>query len=332
MSRANVTPTQALSRLLAAAKQINADECKDERVFQALQGEIGVAEGVLRDYVEPEVDQLLARLDAKETRNKMLLSELDALSARYFHDGVPPAHFGKEWFIAVMDDGDKVVLRLLDEENAYDYTTMDATYFKAYRVKKWMQFPDSQYITYGGAAPIAAQSAVAAASVLDGWQWVPIEPTDAMLDVMHKSIRIHCIPSLGEANILNDKDVYTSMLAAAPLHEAGNAAAGQEPIGYLRQSEIDKMADLRVAGVGMMLHKESGEGKVAVYLATPSIAAPTEVERDAVQMPRPCSHCTGGKVKSGLTMMEQPCHICAGTGLIWPNRGVIAAIATGEKK
>lgn len=70
----------------------------------------------------------------------------------------------------------------------------------------------------------------------------------------------------------------------------------------------------------------------AVQLAAaPAIAAPTEVERDAVQMPRPCSHCTGGKVKSGLTMMEQPCHICAGTGLIWPNRGVIAAIATGEK-
>lgn len=59
---------------------------------------------------------------------------------------------------------------------------------------------------------------------------------------------------------------------------------------------------------------------------------PKEVERDAVKMPSPCSHCTGGKVKSDLTMMEQTCHICAGTGLIWPNRSVIAAIATGEAK
>ena len=121
-----------------------------------------------------EVEQLKARLDAKETRNKMLLAELDALGARYFHGGTPPAHFGKEWFIAVMDDGDKVVLRALEEENAYDYTTMDATYFKAYRVKKWMQFPDSQYITYQGTcAQLEAQQAgdvVRAKDIAFGYQ------------------------------------------------------------------------------------------------------------------------------------------------------------------
>lgn len=55
-------------------------------------------------------------------------------------------------------------------------------------------------------------------------------------------------------------------------------AVEQQPIGYLRQSEIDKMADPRVAGVGMMLHKEPGEGKVAVY------AAPQAADTDKVRL------------------------------------------------
>lgn len=48
-------------------------------------------------------------------------------------------------------------------------------------------------------------------------------------------------------------------------------------------------------------------------------------------MPRPCNHCNCGKVKSSLTMMEQPCYICAGSGMIWPNAEIIAAITATKE-
>ena len=53
MIRSNVTPMDALRRCVEAMKQIDFADCKDERVWQALGAAQGVAEGVLRDYVEP---------------------------------------------------------------------------------------------------------------------------------------------------------------------------------------------------------------------------------------------------------------------------------------
>lgn len=63
-------------------------------------------------------------------------------------DGEPPFPWCDEWFIAVTAYGDKVVLTALPKEHTYDYKTADNTYFKADKIAKWAQFPDSEYIPY----------------------------------------------------------------------------------------------------------------------------------------------------------------------------------------
>jgi len=60
-------------------------------------------------------------------------------------DGEPPKPYGREWFIAETTYGDKVVLKALPDDYSYDYKTADETYIKADKIKRWMQFPDSNY-------------------------------------------------------------------------------------------------------------------------------------------------------------------------------------------
>lgn len=86
------------------------------------------------------------------THGPALLASLSATAAGdakdgYFvwHQGSPRSFWGEEWFIAKLDDGDHVVLRSLPEEWTYDFTTADHTYYKAARIKQWMQFDTSQY-------------------------------------------------------------------------------------------------------------------------------------------------------------------------------------------
>lgn len=63
-----------------------------------------------------------------------------------WYEGEPPKPWRSEWFIAETIWGDRVVLTALPEEYTYDYETADGTYIKANNVKRWMQFPDSQFI------------------------------------------------------------------------------------------------------------------------------------------------------------------------------------------
>ena len=63
-----------------------------------------------------------------------------------WRDGPPPKPWSEEWFIAITTYGDRVVLRALPEEYTYDFKTADETHIKADRIKKWMQFPDSEFI------------------------------------------------------------------------------------------------------------------------------------------------------------------------------------------
>ncbi|QWY83496.1 hypothetical protein [Rhizobium phage RHph_X2_28B] len=63
-----------------------------------------------------------------------------------WHDGAPGKPWADEWFIAETTYGDRVVLASLPEGWSYDFKTADDAYIKADRIKRWMQFPDSQYI------------------------------------------------------------------------------------------------------------------------------------------------------------------------------------------
>lgn len=72
----------------------------------------------------------------------------DAADYLFWSEGVPPKWFD-EWFIAKTTHGEKMVVRSLPEEYAYDYTTADGTYIKRERVSSWMQFPDGQFKPLG---------------------------------------------------------------------------------------------------------------------------------------------------------------------------------------
>lgn len=75
-----------------------------------------------------------------------------------WNEGCPDKCYGSEWFIAKLDNGDKVVLTALPEEFSYDYKTADETYYKADRIKYWMQFSDSQFIPFATAQHPAVEA------------------------------------------------------------------------------------------------------------------------------------------------------------------------------
>jgi hypothetical protein len=63
-----------------------------------------------------------------------------------WYAGEPPFPQNQEWFIAQTIYGDKVVLQALPKEFSYDYKTADETYMLAKNIKRWMQFPDCEFL------------------------------------------------------------------------------------------------------------------------------------------------------------------------------------------
>lgn len=103
-----------------------------------------------------------------------------------WHDGAPPKPWADEWFIAETIYHERVVLRSLPEEYTYDFKTADETYIKAANIKRWMQFPESEYtakpadagmrealeLAHGKFCKIAGTEAWTD-SCLDGWRRSP---------------------------------------------------------------------------------------------------------------------------------------------------------------
>lgn len=69
-------------------------------------------------------------------------------------EGYPKDFYAEEWFIAITIYGDRVVLKALPENYSHDFTTADGTYMKKENVKRWMQFPDSEFLPPTVAAPV----------------------------------------------------------------------------------------------------------------------------------------------------------------------------------
>lgn len=73
-----------------------------------------------------------------------------------WYEGPPPFPQDQEWFIAETTYGDRVVLRSLDEgreqRGNYKFKTADGTYMKTECVKRWMQFPDCEFLPPSQAA------------------------------------------------------------------------------------------------------------------------------------------------------------------------------------
>jgi hypothetical protein len=149
-------------------KDANGDDCT---IFQMLQrepywaasrlqaGEIAIAELADRTSevlvadctalaCSPSIKRAWDRLTAACSEKD---AELDRLRGVWI-DGEPPSPYGDEWFIALTIHGDRVVLRALPKDYTYDYRTADETYMKRENIKKWMQFPDTEYVSHAEAA------------------------------------------------------------------------------------------------------------------------------------------------------------------------------------
>lgn len=86
--------------------------------------------------------------EAMQSLGEMRVALLEALedTKESWIEGFPARPWNNEWFIAHTTYGDRVVLKALPEEYAYDFKTADDTYIKRENIAKWMPFPDSDYI------------------------------------------------------------------------------------------------------------------------------------------------------------------------------------------
>lgn len=82
-------------------------------------------------------------------QNSQLAAENAGLrnsSSHVLQRGEPPKTYRDEWFIARVKGHGFAVLRSLPEEYSYDYTTLDATYFRKDLILEWMQLPNSEFL------------------------------------------------------------------------------------------------------------------------------------------------------------------------------------------
>lgn len=106
-------------------------------------------------------------------------------------DGAPSHPWDKEWFIAQTTLGDKVVLTALPEEYTYDYKTADETYIKADKIKRWMPFPDSQYVAPPNAAGFEAGVREATEAQCDSVRGI-LQLLRGKTGATFKDVRNHC--------------------------------------------------------------------------------------------------------------------------------------------
>jgi hypothetical protein len=122
-----------------------------EREVIRLRGSMLKAETFVALQKESLIEAITDRdtLRSENQSQKELIRQLREACKMYeWHDGEPDKIYRTEWFIAKLDNGDNVVLTALPEAFSYDYKTADDTYYRACRIKKWMQFPSSQFIPY----------------------------------------------------------------------------------------------------------------------------------------------------------------------------------------
>ena len=110
-----------------------------ELLQQAL---VNVHDAILRGNSDGE---LLVMID-DALRDAKAQQEQPTQEPLKWYDGEPPFPQNQEPFIAQTTYGDRVVLRVLSKEYSYDYITADGAYLKAESVKRWMQFPDCQFL------------------------------------------------------------------------------------------------------------------------------------------------------------------------------------------
>ena len=107
-----------------------------------------------------------------------------------WYDGAPPFPQNQESFIALTIYGERVVLSVLPEEYTYDYTTADGTYMKAENIKKWMQFPDCEFLPPEPAPTQPALSDDEFIAAMDSNGIGPVDPDVAF--AIKELVEAHC--------------------------------------------------------------------------------------------------------------------------------------------
>ena len=112
-----------------------------KQLYGHLKGRIEILKKAAIQKDEKQDDkEVIARLEAHlADKDKML-----------WKDGFPSKTYADEWFIAELKDSRRVVLRSLYDEHSYDFTTADETYGNKELIKRWMQFPDSEFLSEQG--------------------------------------------------------------------------------------------------------------------------------------------------------------------------------------
>jgi len=111
---------------------MNNEQPTVEQSITQLVSALQESKGWMRDYADAVIRDAVDRKPAEGMPSAWIV-------------GYPQNPWASEWFIAETTFGDRVVLRELPEEYTYDFKTADDTYIKKDRVKRWMQFPDSQF-------------------------------------------------------------------------------------------------------------------------------------------------------------------------------------------
>lgn len=126
-------------------------------------------------------DELLQILDA----------EGDAGAVGGWIDGYPNHVYASEWFIAQTVYNDRVVLRALPDEYSFDFTTADHTYMSKENIKRWMQFPDSDFIPSTHPQPVRSgvvsdEQVEAACAIYFGDEWPEVDNAELVRISMHE--------------------------------------------------------------------------------------------------------------------------------------------------
>ena len=121
-------------------------ECRDDHGNWSDLGRASSNAEFIATFNPEAITKLLDTIEAQAAENAVLKADNDRLVAAPWNAGYPRKHYADEWFIAKLDNGDRVVLTALPEEYSYDFKTADETYYKKERIAKWMQFPESQYL------------------------------------------------------------------------------------------------------------------------------------------------------------------------------------------
>ena len=131
---------QAVNELIASLESAGELSIREQK-FLKLAKEFRICSASLDAAIK--TGNMLADQNAQLAADNVALRNS---SSHVLQSGEPPKTYREEWFIARVKGRGFAVLRSLPEEYSYDYTTLDATYFRKDLIIECMQLPNSEFL------------------------------------------------------------------------------------------------------------------------------------------------------------------------------------------